>query len=753
MKASNYALISALYADKTRGLYSDIYFPIIKYAIVKLYVEASDNQQYSSSDAVHDKIFELFGIKIPHVVIAKTVVKLSLQKSSTFELQEYENGNVFLIKAAYFDEDEKSFQERENEFNIKLHEIEFEYQEFIEREGAADGAVRFTDFISQNTESLLGFFETETEEQVEEKYTSVVFFLDYLHKNNFTLYMVANQLFWSSVIAAFLQSSRPQVSETAKGLEAEYFLDTSIAMGLLDLSTEQNGQSARDVCDIIKNSGGRLKIHPATLEEMKTILASVAQDGAYPGTGIANACLRRNLEATEITRILLNLQKEVESLGVVVFPMAQSDMIRQIISKYKGKDVLRQLAESRKSTSESTYVSNSDQFREMHDIFMDDYIYDRQQKSGKTNCYFLTTNTDLIAFCRERHGGKGVMISTSKVILELWMHNAQPAKVSSCVLTETMARCLDMHRSKSRNKLHEVARLFNKHKADVAPEVYSEFLRLLYRRARKVVEVAEQIPEDNPKEFLAMLQNAIKQDNAYFDARNSEITKQNESLNETINVQGEKIKSLEEESNAKSKNIDQLMSANTELCATNKQLANELTETENKLNATTQDLQAEKQTSSDERSAKLYAENKNLLYEKREGLEDKLEELNKEIDPWKKKRFESFKFREVSVLMLVYSILMIPTLIGTFFYKEEMHKLHESSWFIWGIIVLALFLSMLYVFYSTDKRREKRRDKAYKRWEAKPENAEYTRIANEIKGIEDQIAEVKAQLKNSTPDK
>ena len=57
MKASNYALISALYADKTRGLYSDIYFPIIKYAIVKLYVEASDNQQYSSSDAVHDKIF------------------------------------------------------------------------------------------------------------------------------------------------------------------------------------------------------------------------------------------------------------------------------------------------------------------------------------------------------------------------------------------------------------------------------------------------------------------------------------------------------------------------------------------------------------------------------------------------------------------------------------------------------------------------------------------------------------------------
>ena len=33
----NYALISALYANKDRGLYSDVYFPIIKYTIVQLF--------------------------------------------------------------------------------------------------------------------------------------------------------------------------------------------------------------------------------------------------------------------------------------------------------------------------------------------------------------------------------------------------------------------------------------------------------------------------------------------------------------------------------------------------------------------------------------------------------------------------------------------------------------------------------------------------------------------------------------------
>lgn len=33
---AKYALITALYNDKSRGLYSDIYYPIIKYAVIKI---------------------------------------------------------------------------------------------------------------------------------------------------------------------------------------------------------------------------------------------------------------------------------------------------------------------------------------------------------------------------------------------------------------------------------------------------------------------------------------------------------------------------------------------------------------------------------------------------------------------------------------------------------------------------------------------------------------------------------------------
>mgnify|MGYP000458356681 FL=1 len=103
----------------------------------------------------------------------------------------------------------------------------------------------------------------------------------------------------------------------------------------------------------------------------------------------------------------------------------------------------------------------------------------------------MNSNADLITFCKNRHTDANYMLSTSKVILELWMHNAQPAKVSASALTEAMARCLDLHRSKVRTKLHEVAKFFNRNKDDIAPEVYNEFLRLLYRRARNVVAAVE----------------------------------------------------------------------------------------------------------------------------------------------------------------------------------------------------------------------------------------------------------------------
>lgn len=187
---------------------------------------------------------------------------------------------------------------------------------------------------------------------------------------------------------------------------------------------------------------------------------------------------------------------------------------------------------------------------------MDDYIAEqRKLKKGKDNIYFLTTNKDLIEFCKDRHEGMNNMQSTSKVILEMWMHNAQPAQVSACVLTESMARCLDLHRAKVRTKLHEVARYFNSTKEDVAPEVYNLFLRMLYRRAKSVVAAVEKAPSDDPKEYLKILQKAIKEDQAYYDSINSDINNINLELQEEVAKGKEEVSKLSDESEKKSREI------------------------------------------------------------------------------------------------------------------------------------------------------------------------------------------------------
>ncbi len=741
MARSNYALISALYSDKSRGLYSDIYFPIIKYAIVKIYGSKKEGEHYATSDDVQEMISELFGVKIPHVVIAKTVMMLSNLANSSIRLIVFEDGNTFQITSAGFDEDEVSYEELESAFNRHLIEIESEYKAFIESEGTYDDEVTFTEFISKNTDHILGYFENDSETQVEEKYTSMVFFLEYLHSENLELYKVANQLFWGSVIAAFLQSDRPSVPDEERGSEAEYYLDTPIAMSLLDLSTPENELSARDVCDIIQSSGGILKIHPVTIEEMKTILGSVAQNGAYPGTGIANACTRRKLFAPEITKILLNLQKELESKGVMLFPSSLPDCRRQVMNKYKGKPVLRELAAIRNEYA-GVEVQNmyfSDQFREAHDIFMDDYIKDqRKAKNDRENIYFLTTNADLISFCKNRHTEANYMISTSKVILELWMHNAQPAKVSASALTETMARCLDLHRAKVRSKLHEVATFFNRNKDDVAPEVYNEFLRLLYRRARNVVATVDNVPEGDSKAFLHNLQEAIKEDQLHYDAFNSEVNREKESLEYKVAQQEQIISDLSEESDQKSLKIEALKEHTTKLEGMNSKLASDL-------GLATKELGSARDEVATLKDEKDKSDKLNTLYAKRDGIDEKLVQLKAMIEPLETSKYACFSYHWPVCIRIAGIVIVVAAVVLLLLDK----LVHVFSFMTWGSVGVIVALGSIMITYSfnigSEERVNKRRDKAYAAWDK--EHPNYLQLKGQIEETEDELKRIKLELK------
>ena len=61
------------------------------------------------------------------------------------------------------------------------------------------------------------------------------------------------------------------------------------------------------------------------------------------------------------------------------------------MSKYKGKPVLRDLAAIRNDNAgvEAQNMYFSDQFREAHDIFMDDYIKEQRKAKNDRKTFFF----------------------------------------------------------------------------------------------------------------------------------------------------------------------------------------------------------------------------------------------------------------------------------------------------------------------------------------------------------------------------
>ena len=158
MEKSNYALISALYSDSNCGLYSDIYFPIIKYALVGVFSKREESHLYCNTDVIHTYILEHFGISIPHIVISKSILKINAKKWGNVELKVYENGDYFQILNILLDNDYENIAEKEKIFTEKIEVIESTYKKFIEHEGSIDDGVTFIQFISDNTDDILGYF-------------------------------------------------------------------------------------------------------------------------------------------------------------------------------------------------------------------------------------------------------------------------------------------------------------------------------------------------------------------------------------------------------------------------------------------------------------------------------------------------------------------------------------------------------------------------------------------------------------------
>ena len=691
MEKSNYALISALYSNSNHGLYSDIYFPIIKYALVGLFAKREESHPYCSADDIHDYIVDKFGVSIPHIVISKSILKINAQKWSNIELVVFENGGTFQIQSASFDYDDENISEREQLFSEKIEIIERKYQDFIKQEGSINDGISFIQFISDNTDDILGYFEDQDASKVDERYATMVFFLQYLSDYEKDLYQVANQLFWGSVIAGFLRSEKPLVDESENGINTEYFLDTSIVMGVLELSTPQRETYSKEVCDIIKAAGGILRVNPVTVDEISYILQSVEQNGPNPLTDIASACERRKLETNNLALIRLNLIKEIEKKGINVFPQMNAAEKQKKIQSFQGKQITRLLAESRNKK------------------------------------------------------GISYMKSTGCVILELWMHNTKPVDISGCILTETMARCLDLHSTRVRNKIAEVSRLYNKTKSDFNAEIYKDFIKKLYSRAKHVIQAVEVDPDEVIEgEFGKLIREAVAADNLVYNRENAKVRNENTQLNESVISKEKEILSAKKEVERLTSDNERKQNEITRISADRDKLSSELIDKENER------LQIEKEKQV-EAAAREKAERTNSLYKRRDELNDLINRTNIEIAPYTRSLEKCF-CNWVSYSLFVFAGILVVGIIALWilFYHFEnsmnFFKMNSAAITAGTLGVAGMIGGIGKHFYSNDSV-TKRREKAQKKWGEKPENAKYKILQKDLSLYNKELESIEKELK------
>lgn len=727
MRKSNYAFVSALYANRTRGLYTDIYFPIIKYALTRLFVERHDSHVYHSAEDVANFIEKRFGFRIPTIVIARSVVNFGNKQTSELSLVIYENGNSFQINRAELDGDEMDLEDKEQFFSEKLDEIERKYQEFISQQGCFDDGVTFVQFITANTDEVLGYFEGENKSCVDEGYTTLIQFLQYIHDADRELYKVAHQLFWSSIIVAFLKSEKPMVDDLDNGTKAEYYLDTSIVLGLLDLSTSLKESYSKDVRNIILNSGGLLRVHPMTLEEVRRILSKVEQNGPYPLTDIADAYSRRNMIPNHLAKIRLNIEKTLAEMHIDILPQMSPEKIQKATLEYTGKEVTKLLGKMRWKNSAMNYVDN---FREIHDVYMDSYIKERRKAKGNAaSVYFLTNNVDLINFCKAQHEAECYMMSTGQLILNLWMHNKQSIDVSDCILTEAMARCIGLHKSNVRYKIAEVARFYNQTKDDFDPQVYKEFVGHLYRRAKNAIAAAEQIKADGamPQSMAKLIKEAVDKDN---EAYNNSLTKVKKETTELRQETAEK---------------DRLLGlANSEIEKLEKnvkdtgRLAEDLETERRRLDET---LQRTNTLLDRIRTKRELADATITLYRGRDALLKEKNNLSTQFVPLEKERKASFTDWKPVLFLIIGALFIamgVAVVISVVFASWNTLCLSTLS------LIVPVGLYALNRWHALNEKKEERANKAYAKWEA--QNPLYRQLVEDLEKINEKLDAINAKL-------
>ena len=340
-----------------------------------------------------------------------------------------------------------------------------------------------------------------------------------------------------------------------------YYLDTPLILRALDLQKEEETRPALELLNLIRSTGGTIKVLSITLNELSDVISNAVDsyNNKQPITTINDACLRLGKNKAW----LINIGAKIGDYVCETLKVSQENISTSSLNRFEKSPDVKALKDTRKKKGNA-----------FHDVAA--YLFVREQRGNtitsfqKGKYWFVTTNYDLLLFNKEHAPVKGVTeISLPETLTSmLWLKD--PAKLTSQVkkvgLRELMATTLNEEIA-SKELIGEFEAAISS-LDDVSEEDYIILLEsVASQSAKKIANFNELAAQDKnlaKRQAISIIEKEktrkAKQTQKIKEAQNAQKQEadNNAILNDNIDVLNQRIKVLEDNRTQSQTEIEKL---------------------------------------------------------------------------------------------------------------------------------------------------------------------------------------------------
>jgi hypothetical protein len=296
----------------------------------------------------------------------------------------------------------------------------------------------FAEFLSRNKRNLANFFKSggsSVKSKINESFIHHIHFLELIETNDHDLFSISEGLYIGSIVASYLEAGLDL--EPKFESNEEFYLDTPVILRALDLQKEEDTLPITELLGLIIKTGGNIKVLSITVDEIHGIIenAIAGYNNITATSTINEACMRLGKNKAW----LINYNAKLEDNLKTVIHAETVTVTAAFKEKHAKSTDVKALQETRFKKGNA-----------LHDVLA--YLYVRDKRGGsvqslqKAKIWFITSNSDLLAFNIAHNPNKGIseVILTDALTSLLWLKDPTKLfnKIKSIGLAELMAHTL-----------------------------------------------------------------------------------------------------------------------------------------------------------------------------------------------------------------------------------------------------------------------------------------------------------------------